>query len=251
MQQPRIYLIARPSIDYEAIQKFLSDRKVSWLPTDEASDSEHLVEVSGRICYMSFSRETDKIRYPNMEYVRNLIRKGHESVLEHATWSFIIDGVSRGFTHQLVRHRVGFSYSQLSQQYHDESDANFVSPQGLSPNERAIWQDAMEKALETYHALLRSCDIADMSFEARRRLRTAARSVLPNATETTIAVTANARAIRHFLKIRGSIVGDIEMRLVSAEILRLVASDAPSLFSDFESEILEDGWPIVVQSEPI
>ena len=81
--------------------------------------------------------------------------------------------------------------------------------------------------------------------EFHRAVRTAARSVLPNATETKIFITANARAIRHFLALRGSILGDEEMRIVSALILRELIQEAPTLFSDFTIEAMSDGTPIV------
>jgi site-specific recombinase XerD len=92
----------------------------------------------------------------NTDYIHNLIQMGHESVLEHATWTFFITGVSRAFSHQLVRHRAGFSFSQLSQQYHDESEARFVIPESLrlSPRAAEIWSDTVEQAKSAYKAIL-------------------------------------------------------------------------------------------------
>jgi thymidylate synthase (FAD) len=85
--------------------------------------------------------------------------------------------------------------------------------------------------------------------ERSRSIRSATRSVLPNATETKIVVTANARALRHFLKLRGSIEGDSEMRIVSAELLKILRAEAPNLFSDFSMQILRDGTPLVLHSD--
>ena len=84
--------------------------------------------------------------------------------------------------------------------------------------------------------------------ESLRAIRSIARSVLPNATETKIVVTANARALRHFLRIRGSIAGDSEMRTIATELLRIVSRESPSLFHDFQIEQHIDGFPIVVHS---
>lgn len=244
--KPRIYLIASPQIDETALSLFLDDKGLSWLRSPDATDAEHVVEVSGRVCYMSFSSDTNTIRYPNKTYVENLIKKGHESVLEHASWTFIIDGVSRAFTHQLVRHRVGFAFSQLSQQYHDESETKFVRPAGLNEEAGELWEKATTQTLEAYKVALELLKTDESKgFEEKRLMRSAARSLLPNATETTIAVTANARAIRNFLTIRGTIVGDIEMRLVSAELLKAVETSAPNLFDDISVETHEDGWPII------
>jgi len=86
--------------------------------------------------------------------------------------------------------------------------------------------------------------------EFKRAIRSAARSVLPNATETKIVVTANARALRHFFKIRGSIPGDIEMREAVAALFKLVQAEAPSLFADFTLEELADGSPVLTHSNP-
>lgn len=252
----KIYLISRPSFDTEAFLSFLRDEDTSWRRTGDATQAEEVVEVSGRICYMSFGeRQSPR---GNREYIRNLIRLKHESVLEHVSWTFLLTGVSRAFTHQFVRHRAGFSFSQLSQQYHDERDAEFVEPAELRsfPEAEAAWRNAVGAAKEAYRTIseaLRQLEMEPqwegLSREARRAIRSAARSVLPNATETKIVVTANARAIRHFLRVRGTIPGDLEMREVAAQLLAHLLSEAPSLFCDFSVERLDDGTPIVVRHD--
>lgn len=194
----------------------------------------------------------------NTEYVRRLIEMGHESVLEHVSWTFLLTGVSRPFTHQLVRHRVGFAFSQLSQQYHDETDADFVVPSPLrkAPKALAAWQRAIQVYQEAYREIVESvrevepdAELELQKKEVRRAMRSAARSVLPNATATKIVVTANARALRYFLKIRGSIPGDGEMCKVAAELLKYMQKEAPSLFFDFHIDTLPDGSPIVRHEE--
>ena len=228
---------------YGEIAKFLQAESVSWKRTAEATSVEELIEVCGRICYMSFG--SNQSPRTTAEYITNLVVSGHESVLEHASWTFIVLGVSRAFTHQLVRHRVGFSFSQLSQQYHDERSARFVIPPELLNSKRAekIWVKHVENSLKAYEEITVALkknqgSRKNMSAkEYRRSIRSAARSVLPNATETKVAVTANARALRHFLDVRGSIPGDIEMRKVAAELLRIVRADAPAVFADFSIEL--------------
>ena len=244
---PKLYLISRPTLVDEGLQSFLKDKGVGWASTEGVSDAELGVEFCGRVCYMSFSPDTSKIRHPNAEYVANLIDKGHESVLEHTNWTFILDSVSRAFTHQLVRHRVGFSYSQLSQQYHDEGEAEFVRPAGLTEEAYEIWEESTKASLKAYRAVLGSVEAkGDMKPGERHRLRrSAARSILPNATMTTISVTANARALRDFLKKRGSILGDIEMRLVGTLIYEMLITEAPSLVADFKLVDCADGWTAV------
>src|SRR5712692_4565505 len=250
--EPRVYLISRPRFQSEAFLEFLKDAEAVWYRTPGATEPEEIVEVSGRVCYMSFGQNQSP--RTNEEYIRNLILQGHESVLEHVSWTFLLVGVSRAFSHQLVRHRVGFAFSQLSQQYHEETPAAFVEPAHvrLSPRAHAAWRRAMEITQESYRVILDSMrelndrpglDLQKKEFQ--RAIRSAARSVLPNATETKLMVTANARALRYFFKLRGGIPGDVEMRKVATELLKIVRLQAPSLFSDFKIEELSDGTPIV------
>lgn len=249
-----ISLIAKTQFDEEAICKFAERNGTYWQQTQGSSQSEGLVEAAGRVCYMSFGeRQSPK---SNSEYIRHLIDSGHESVLEHVNWTFLFEGVSRAFTHQLVRHRVGFAFSQLSQQYHDESDAKFLPPLHLEkiPEAYEAWHEAVEAARSAYEKIRRATTFEEEKLglsgqqrEALRAIRSIARSVLPNATETKIVVTANARALRHFLTVRGSIPGDSEMRIVSAQLLELVNEEAPSIFFDFRIETMLDGSPIVLK----
>jgi thymidylate synthase (FAD) len=249
--EPKLFLIARSGIDHQEVQRFLDSENLNWNRTETATQSESLVELAGRLCYLSFgARQSPKTNY---EYIKHLIGQGHESVLEHVSWTFILTGVSRAFTHQLVRHRVGFSYSQLSQQYHDESEAALVRPSIIekNPDLIEIWHKSVEQSQEAYQEILTRLGSrfeqsrVESKREYLREIRSAARSVMPEGTETKIAFTANARAIRHFLDIRGAIIGDEEMRLVGALLLEMVRKDAPALFEDFRVDELPDGSPIV------
>jgi thymidylate synthase (FAD) len=241
-------VISRPTFDRSAVDDFLRSEGLEWRSSPGATDAENLVEVAGRLCYLSFSgRQSPKT---NAEYIRHLIAHGHESVLEHVSWSFLLTGVSRGFSHQMVRHRVGFAFSQLSQQYHDEQTARTVIPDALRrlPAAAARWREAVARSQEAYAELLELLEEAPGDLPPRERLRlvrSAARSVLPTATETKLAFSVNARALRHFLKVRGTIEGDEEMRLVAAAVLRSMEQEGPSLFADFRIERLADGLPVV------
>ncbi len=250
---PVVHVLSRSTLCDEH-REFLRHHGTVWhqITEDrEVTPAERLIEFAGRICYMSFSRPAPRT---NAEYIARLINQGHESVLEHANWTFVVSGVSRACTHQLVRHRAGFSYSQLSQQYHDESQADFVEPHELErhPELREIWRRATGAALDAYREILTKLDADSLEgrslhdkAEVRRAIRSIARSVLPNATATAIMITANGRALRHFFQVRGSILGDEEMRRVSAAIFRAVKPDAPAIFFDFVAEELPDGSPIV------
>ncbi len=147
--EPEIYIVGRQSIDQEAVSRFLADHETAW-ETDSERGSELIVELAGRVCYMSFGSK--QFRKTNAAYVGNLIGQGHGSVLEHAVWDLLITGVSRSFTHELVRHRAGTGISQLSQRYVDESTADFVEPGIIAgdPELHATWQAAITSAHESY-----------------------------------------------------------------------------------------------------
>ena len=108
---------------------------VNWL--GESTDGERLAEFAGRLCYMSQRNPANR---DTREYLENIKRQGHGSVLEHATYSLLLEGVSRSLTHELVRHRAGFAYSQLSQRYVDESQAAFVVPPAILGDDALLAQ---------------------------------------------------------------------------------------------------------------
>jgi thymidylate synthase (FAD) len=244
IRRPRVYLVGRASVDDGELARFLADHDVSAWATDSSRAAEILPEVAGRVCYMSFAKPRPG---GNAAYLGHIKEVGHGSVLEHSVWNFIITGVSRSFTHELVRHRAGFGYSQLSQRYVDESVADFVEPDCIAedPGLHEIWCRTMEQAQAAYVKLVEGLQDRFASEEdrtLRRKLaRQAARSVLPNATETKIFVTANARALRHFIELRCNEHAETEIREVAALILDILRKEAPNLFGDYEFVGLPDG----------
>jgi thymidylate synthase (FAD) len=227
--EPQISVLARPAFAEPA------HLRVNWL--GESSDGERLAEFAGRLCYMS---QKNPVSRPTREYLENIKRQGHGSVLEHANYSLLLEGVSRSLTHELVRHRAGFAYSQLSQRYVDESHAAFVIPPAILGDEALLgqWQSQMEAAQATYVALVeklieRYAWVED-KVHRRKMAREAARGVLPNSTETKIVVTANARAWRTMLELRSSEGAEMEIRRMAVAVLRVLQAEAPGLFSDFE-----------------
>lgn len=227
--EPRITVLARPSFAEPA------HLPVNWL--GESTDGERLAEFAGRLCYMSQKNPAGR---PTREYLENIKKQGHGSVLEHATYSLLLEGVSRSLTHELVRHRAGFAYSQLSQRYVDESTANFVMPPAIIGDEalESSWREQMDAAQKSYVALVESLMqryawVGD-KIHRRKMAREAARGVLPNSTETKIVVTGNARAWRTMLELRSSEGAEQEIRRCAVEILRILQAEAPGFFSDFE-----------------
>src|SRR5215831_18010056 len=220
--KPKVYVLGRQVVAADELARFLNDEGLLF-STDTSLAAEVLAEVAGRTCYMSFG----KGRRSNREYLDNILSSKHGSVLEHAVWNVLITGVSRSLTHELVRHRAGFGYSQLSQRYVDESDARYVVPPLYQENEelRARWQKTIDCVRQAYVELAAATaqyvgeKHPQMAPRDRRKwARQAARSILPNACETKIFVTGNSRAWRHFLELRGSVHADTEIRLLAVEI---------------------------------
>jgi len=246
LREPKVYLIGRQVIDEAELQRFLDDEQVAW-QTDTEAGAERLAEAAGRLCYMSFG----KGRKTNADYLGHILQVGHGSVLEHGVWNFIFTGVSRSFTHELVRHRAGFGYSQLSQRYVDESESDFVEPDciGADGELHALWLSAVRHSHDAYCRLSdalfeKFADVADKTLR-RKMARQAARSVLPNATETKIFVTANARALRHFIELRCNEQAETEIRVVAAEVLRIMQRESPNIFGDYTLVDLPDGTQAV------
>ena len=241
VREPKVYLVGRQVTDDQALARFVADEGVTW-QTDTEVGAERLSEVAGRVCYMSYG----KGRKTNREFLGHIIEVGHGSVLEHGVWCFVVTGVSRSFTHELIRHR-HFSYSQLSQRYVDESDSDFVEPDVIAadPELHRVWCDAVNATRIAYDRLVKGLEtnLADMTDKTLRRkmARQAARSVLPNATETKIFFTGNARALRHFIELRGSEHAEVEIRKVAVAVLRIMQREAPNVFADYTLEPLPDG----------
>ncbi len=251
IHEPKVYLVGRQVTDPAAIERFLADHELTWT-TDTEVGAEALAEMAGRLCYLSYG----KGRKTNREFLDHLIEVGHGSVLEHAVWSFVITGVSRSLTHELVRHRAGWAYSQLSQRYVNESESPYVEPGVVAddPALHAVWVAAVNQARGAYDRLVEGLErhyAGEPDTTQRRKLaRQAARSVLPNATETRIFVTANARALRHFIEMRGSAAADVEIRTVALQLLELMRRESPALFSDYERVPLPDGGEAVRTAHP-
>lgn len=230
--------------------EFLAPPDVPW--STDADGGEALVEFAGRACYQSWSKPNPRTA-TNSAYLRHIIEVGHLSVLEHATATLYITGVSRSCTHELIRHR-HFSYSQLSQRYVPDDDARVVVPREIEddPELRGILLAAADASRAAYLQLLEALEAklgpgsaADQAAGGavlrRKQARQAARAVLPNDTETRIVVTGNYRSWRHFIAMRASEHADTEIRRLAIACLRELGKVAPAVFADFQVTELADG----------
>ena len=192
--EPRVTLLARPAF------REPDHLPVSWL--GESTDGERLSEFAGRLCYMS---QANPAKRPTREYIDNIKKQGHGSVLEHANYSLLLEGVSRSLTHELVRHRAGFAYSQLSQRYVDESNAAFVVPPAIIGDEalEKAWRDQVVGAQKTYVSLVEQLMerygwVADRAHRRGRR----AGDPPPRGRRAAAAATRGARVLRGLRDLR-------------------------------------------------
>jgi thymidylate synthase (FAD) len=217
---------------------------VPW--TTDAEGGQALAEFAGRACYQSWDKPNPATA-TNATYLAHILEVGHWSVLEHGVATFYLSDVSRSFTHELVRHR-HLSYSQLSQRYVPEHEAGMVEPEVIAkdPELHRRFVEATQASRAAYRDLLEGLEasLSGSGTLVRKQARQAARSVLPNATETRIVVTGNFRAWRHFVAARASEHADVEIRAVAVAVLRELTRLAPNVFADFTISALDDGTEI-------
>lgn len=189
-------------------------------------DPERAIATAARLCYAPVGAAELMETMPEAKVksvLSTIMGSGHFSTLEHASYTFAVDGVSRALTHQLVRHRIA-SFNQQSQRYVAFSgDLPVVKPESVAASEQssALFDAAIEHAQEAYRALL------DAGVPAED-----ARYLLPNAVETKIVITMNVRELLHFFKLRCCNRAQWEIRAMAHEMLDLARPTAPFIFMD-------------------
>lgn len=240
----RVYLLSRP--EFLGLPEELGVPRADQL---QGGDSAQIIETAGRTCYDSFGKGRS-----SPEYHKHIIEVGHGSVLAHVTYTFFITGVSRGLTHELVRHGIGTAISQRSTRYVDESDSpwikhplflDYVDKSGDQELE-VSWNDVMAKARRVYDNIVTKLqkhleDRGASSLNARKQARGAARGILGNALETELVWSANVRALRWIISQRASDAADAEIRRLGMGLFRLMSVELPQYFGDFLIEPATDG----------
>lgn len=178
-------------------------------------EAEKLIEFAGRVCYDSLDKLGE-----NEHWIQNRIKQGHESIIEHASATFLITS-SRSFSHQLVRHRLA-SYSQRSQRYVKETEPNYIVPPDIHESKALIiFENVMETCWNAYKEFLK------MGINPEH-----ARYVLPNACRTEIVCTWNFRIIRHIIRLRTDKASMPEMRAIAGKIKDIMQKEYPMIFGD-------------------
>ena len=248
-----MFLIARPQVDLDGMRGYLDDvGGTSWLERrlEEAGGApnpgELLVEFGGKACYRSWepglNPNVTRVRSERREYLENILRSAHGSVLEHASYSFALRNVSRVFTHELVRHRAGSAFSQESLRYVRLSDIGFRVPPALEPLRGQVL--AIVEQLEEFQreaAQTLRLDDDGVPFHVKKEVTSALRRLAPIGLSTDIIWSANLRTLRHVIEMRTADGAEEELRSVFDEVAQIMVAEAPLLFQDFERDA-EGGW---------
>ena len=258
LKNPGLALISKPDVDISGISDFLEGFPKDYEFIKYLKDlvklppAEKLTKVAGQTCYMSFGPKRTWNK-DAQKYFDNIILSGHGSVMEHANFSFLIWGVSRSFTHEIVRHRAGCAYSQVSQRYVSGRVLRFVERAEYQKDKHLhqLFEERIDRAYKEYSKMAdylyskqeKGDKIlsGDEKTDLRKKVQQVSRSLLPNETEAPIVVTANVRAWRHMINMRASNHAEVEIRNVFFNIYKILKEVSPMLFKDFKIVHLPDG----------
>jgi thymidylate synthase (FAD) len=258
LRSPGVIMLARPRTNVAGLAGFLEgfDPSLGFSgyvddPT-RLPDSSQLCKTAGQVCYASFGprRTTNENA---AAYFERLTSAGHGSVLEHANFSFLLYGISRSVTHELVRHRAGVGFSQVSQRYVSGAVLRFVErPEYQDDAElHRLFEERADRAAAEYGAMAdrllerqeggNSMLSADYKTDARKKVQQTARSLLPNETEAPMVFTGNVRALRHIIEMRADAHAESEIRNLAVRIFLCLVTADPILFGDYSITELPDG----------
>jgi thymidylate synthase (FAD) len=258
LKTPGVVLLAKPQTKVAGLEGFLEgyDPELGFLQyLDDPTvlpDSSQLCKTAGQACYASYGprRTTNENA---AAYIERLTSAGHGSVLEHASFNFMLYGISRSVTHELVRHRAGAAFSQISQRYVSGSVLRFVERPEYQedPDLHRLFEERADRAAAEYEAMAElllerqeggaSMLTADYRTDARKKVQQTARSLLPNETEAPMVFTGNVRALRHIIEMRADAHAESEIRNLALRLFLCLRTVDPILFGDYELGELPDG----------
>lgn len=269
--EPQIHVIADTQIDHYAIDRFLEDIGApDWTPVSEdpgqkTAGGEVLAEIGGRLCYRSFgvglNANVTKVREGTHDYIGNILKQKHGSVLEHASTSVVFLNVSRILTHEYVRHRAGMAFSQESMRFVRLDDIPMYIPDLIPaftelaqyqwPNagpitveKRRDWATGMQEkysmamhhvtrvAEEAIGEFTRYLDAEGVPFHVKKEITSALRRMAPGGHTTNILGSGNHRAWRHLIANRTAEGAEVEIRWVFAKLAEVFMKMYPAFYQD-------------------
>ena len=262
--KPQVFLIGETQINMNEVQRYFDYKNettgkdkppIVWKPTTSNS-IELITEFYGRGCYESWSAEStsnkniSKIRASSEDYLQNIIKSGHGSVLEHGWVNFKFADVSRVFTHELVRHRVGTAISQLSNRYYfsGEYGIGSIREQILGDNSLVTIEEG-EEGLQVIVDCINHVEnevgklteifrLNDGNFERKKKLTSLIRRIAPEGQSTDIGWSANIRTLRHVIESRTNRSAEWEIRYVFGIVGSILRDKYPYLFNDYTSSVV-------------
>ena len=248
--EPKVFLLGETQANQDGINQLLEHLGVPDWSSDAESSAELLTEIYGRSCYRSFGTTLNpnvtRVRKTNSDYIENTLQKGDGSIFEHVTANFFFADVSRVFTHELVRHRVGSAMSQESLRYARLTDINWYAPTVIKEDDEAmrIYVSKMEELSKLQNELadMFELDQKDKNFTVKKEATSAFRRLAPMGVATNIGWSANMRTIRHVIEMRTHPGAEEEIRLVFAKVAEIAISKWGNIFADYNKEIV-DGLP--------
>jgi thymidylate synthase (FAD) len=244
--EPEVFLVARPRLDYDQIAAYL--REVggeSWLERldrgDLDNDAQNLAEFAGRLCYRSWdpglNPNVTRIRTEQDPYLQNILASAHGSVLEHASFTFVLHNVSRVFSHEIVRHRPGTAISQESLRFVRLADIPFWFPEWAQEDAELMKRaTALLEQMEEFQRWMAGhfgLDDEGVKFHEKKHKTSFMRRFAPDGVATGLVWTANIRTLRHTIEARTDQGAEEEIRLVFGKIGELMRDEAPALFGDY------------------
>lgn len=246
--QPEVFILAETKLVNEGVQDFLNFLEVPEWTTDAKSDTEKLIEIAGKTCYMSFSTDLNKNLTRvggrnNEQYLQEgLIKTRHGSVIEHGTVTFALMNISRVVTHELIRHRAGAAYSQLSGRYVRLDEIVMADLPSCIDNDEygsALFCKAVETVEHFAIELARHYKLdTSTDFALKKEVTSAIRRIIGNGQANHIIATFNHRAIRHIIAMRSSVHAEEEIRRVAERMWDIVSVRYPAIYADGKVEVI-------------
>jgi thymidylate synthase (FAD) len=243
--QPEVFLVARPQIDYDQVAAYLrevgGERWLEKLDRGDLDDAQNLVEFGGKICYRAWEPGLNpnvvRVREDHEAYLQNILKQAHGSVLEHASFSFVLHNVSRVLTHELARHRPGVAISQESLRFVRLADIPFWFPDWATDDPELMKRaTALLEQMEEFQRWMTGhfgLEDEGVPFSEKKHKTSFMRRFAPDGVATGLLWTANIRTLRHTIEARTDAGAEEEIRLVFGQIAELVRAEAPALFGDY------------------
>lgn len=259
LKRPGIAILSRPRYVHAALRGFIEgfDESLGFRGylVDEPNDQSGamIAKTAGQLCYMSFGPKRTKNEDAS-KYIGHIKESRHGSVLEHPAYTALVYGADRSFTHELVRHRVGVAYSQVSQRYVDGKVLRFVERAEYQddPELHHLFEKRIDAAAASYNEIAQALMARQAKGDAtilqgekatdlRKKVNQCARSGLPNETEAPIIFSYNARSLRHVLEMRADSPADLAIRAMAFRLYLCMAIIEPILLEDYKVVELPDG----------